>query len=138
MSQERPTMDGNEKPFDYMLRPGFQAEIEEYINIQSPDSDAINAHKQRESLDRLKLSESSSAEEVRKRAGEIKVQFGWFLVNGEGGGYEHIAHDLFFVLCHTRDVYDLEDTLLFLFTNNNLEQVRHMHKLFHNINTSEE
>ncbi len=134
MSSERQVMGDSVKPFAYMSGAEFQADIEEYINLREPDSDAIDAHNQRDILDRLKLSEYSTAQEVRERAEEIKIELHHFLSGSRrGGSYEHIAHDLFIVLGRTNDVYDLEDVLLFLFTRNNLQQVRHEHYLFHNI-----
>lgn len=131
-------MTDTERPFAYMLESAFQDKIEEYINVREPDSEAIDTHKEREIIDRLKLTEGSTASEVRKRANEIKIEFHHFRAGSGNGNYEHVAHDLFFVLGRTHDVYDLEDVLLFLFTSSNLEQVRHEHELFHNIKATNE
>lgn len=124
-------MDPSEKPFAFMLTPEFRDRLKEYFSVHNPSQDAVETRRDKLTLARLNMSEDFTADDVRKKAAEIKLEFHWFLGGRQSGKHDFTAGDLYRVLQLTGDVYCFEDVLLFLHTGMNLPQIRQHHKQFH-------
>jgi hypothetical protein len=111
------SLEDKEHPFIDMQGAGQQSAVEEYVNSEHPDEEATYAVKNEERLNLLGLNPNSTAEEVRRKAIDLRTEA------IESNIKMDTVLALKWALGRTKDCISDEEFALFIFSNWNFNEI---------------